>query len=150
MINPTLSTRPDDRWPQGNIGRRETCVVKNARIYLATHDGAVTKVGWGDLCLEQWRLLHEIAGDGIVLVAFEKGHGFPAGSYDSSEAPDATLDDLVPRLALALDRSTAVLLNRPASGGDTLGAVNLRAVDSDDTRDWVNGRLADLVAQSVS
>lgn len=148
VINPTLRTRSDDRWPHGNVGREDTCVVKNARIYLATHDGEVTKVGWGDLCLEQWHLLHELAQDGIVLVAFENRHGVPPGSHDRSEAPDATLDDVVPGLALALDRSAAVLLNRPASWGGTLGAANLPAVSRDETSGWVKRRLADLVDPS--
>jgi hypothetical protein len=142
VTTPNVSTRFVARWPQGMIGLRHTRIVKNARIYLATSDREVTKIGWGDLGLEQWHILHDIAGNGLVLVAFERRHGISPSSCGMPEAHE-TLDDLVPALALGLDRTTAVVLNYQESGRGTLGAVSLPAVPRDETRTWVLGRLAD-------
>jgi hypothetical protein len=146
--NPTITTRYADRWPQGLVGLRHTRIVKNARLYLATPDGQVAKIGWGDLGLEQWHTLHAIAGDGLVLVARENRHGNPVGHYDRSDAPDATLEDLIPGLVLALDRTTAVLLNHDDPERHTLGAVSLPAVDREQTRAWLVDRLAELTAHA--
>lgn len=144
VINPKLATHFDRRWPQGMVGRRETLVVKNSRIYLASPDGLVTKIGWGDLCLERWHILREVTRDGIGLVAFENRHGTPPNRYDPSEGDEATLEDLIPGLALALNSDTAVLLNHPDPDLHTLGAVSLPALGRRATRMWVAERLADL------
>lgn len=147
MKNPTLTTRFDSRWPQGMIGPRDTRIVKNARIYLAATDGQVAKIGWGDVCLEQWALLREIAADGMCLVAFECTFGTALSWYDQPEATDATFEDLVPGLAIALDRVTAVLLNYPAPPGrHTLGAITLPVLDRDTTKRWLADRLEALTA----
>jgi len=74
VLDQPITTRLDDRWPQGLVGRRDTRIVKNARIYSATADEQVVKVGWGDLCLEQWHELRAMCGEGLLLVAFESGH----------------------------------------------------------------------------
>jgi hypothetical protein len=47
--NPKLTTRYDGRWPQGLVGLRHSRIVKNARLFIATSDGQVAKIGWGDL-----------------------------------------------------------------------------------------------------
>lgn len=145
MFNPTLTTRLDDRWPQGMVGRRDTRIVKNARIYLATGDGQVTKVAWGDLGLEQWHILRGFATDGLVLVASENAPGMPLTWYHQSEAADATFDVLIPGLVLALDSGCAVLLNRLDSERHTLGAVSLPAFDRQATHTWLAERLAMLM-----
>jgi hypothetical protein len=145
VFNPTLTTRLDDRWPQGMVGRRDTRIIKNARIYLATGDGQVTKLAWGDLGLEQWHILREFAADGLVLVASENAPGMPLTWYHRSEAADATFDVLIPGLMLALDRDCAVLLNHPDPERHTLGAISLPAFGRQATRTWLKERLAMLM-----
>jgi hypothetical protein len=142
LIDLPLTTRFDDRWPQGIVGKRATRVLKNARVYLAEGDASIVKIGWGDLCLEQWGLLRTICGDGLLLVAFEPNPS------ERSEAPDATLADLLPRLALALDSSAAVLLNHPDPEFHTLGALSLPAFDREQTPDWVAARFAELTERA--
>jgi hypothetical protein len=138
VLDQLITIRFDDRWPQGIVGSRDTRIIKNARIYLATTDEQVIQVGWGDLCLEQWHLLRAICGEELLLVAFE------ASSDDPSRAPGATLADLVPQLVLALDSTSAVLLNHPDPGRHTLGALSLLALDPAQTRGWVADRLTAL------
>lgn len=146
MLNPKLTTRLDDRWPHGAIGRRRaTIVAKNARLYLATPDGQVAKVGFGDVGLEAWHRLEAIAEDGLLLVCHSSTYGTRLAWYYEPEAEDATFEDLIPGLALALDPTNAVLLNFPTSGRHTLGAIHLDALDRDATRTWLARRLAALL-----
>ena len=146
MINPPLATRLDPRWPDGLIGRRDTRILKNARLYLATPDGQIAKFGWGDLDLERWHLLREISNDGLGLVARQATHGRPPGRNDPdpSETADATFDDLIDALALALDHDTAVLLNHHTPGRQTLGAISLPALTPEETHSWLADRLDTL------
>lgn len=144
MLDAKITSRPDQRWPQGMVGRRDTRIVKNARLYLATADGAVNKVGWGDLCLEQWHVLRAISTEGLVLVASETAPGSPYDWYQLSEAADARLEDLIRGLVLALDSDGAVLLNHTDTERHTLGAVCLPAITRQQTTAWLAGRLAIL------
>lgn len=144
MINPKLTTGLDSRWPQGHVGSRVTRVVKNARIYVATPDQQVIKIGWGDLDLEQWHLLREITADGIGLVAAESAYGMPSSWYRQSEAADATLELLIPGLVLALDQESVVLLNHADPDRHVLGALSLPAIGRQETPSWLAARLAEL------
>ena len=146
MTNPKLTVRFDQRWLHGVVGRRDTRIVKNARLYLATSDGQVTKVGWGDLCLEQWHLLRQVTRGGLGLVAFENSHGTPPHWRDPSEEADATLKDLIPGLALGLAHDGTVLLNHPDPDRHTLGAISLPALDRQQTPVWLAERLDNLTA----
>ena len=149
MINPPLASHPDPRWPSGLIARRETRIIKNARFYLATPDRKISKVGWGDLDLEHWHLLREISNAGLGLVARQATHGRPPDRRqpDPSETDQATLEDLIDAVALALDRRTAVLLNHHTPGRQTLGAISLPALTPEETRPWLASRL-DTLARS--
>lgn len=144
MLDTKLTTRFDQRWPQGMVGRRVTRIVKNARLYLATADGQIAKFGWGDVCLEHWHILREITGDGLGLVAFENSHGIPPNSHDASEVAGGTLEDLIPGLAIALDSTSVALLNHSDPDRPTLGAISFPALDRRETRSWIADRLANL------
>ena len=141
-----LQTRFDTRWPQGVIGLRETRIVHNARIYCIS-DAGIAKIGWGDLSIEQFSVLRDIANEdgGLVLVAYQSTFGSVLRGYDQPENPDASLADLVSGLALALDSVSARLLNFPATDRQqTLGALTLPALSREDTRIWLDQLLADL------
>jgi hypothetical protein len=147
-VDTQLQTRFDSRWPQGVIGLRETGIVHNARIYhVSDSDAAIAKIGWGDLAIEQFGTLRDIAAEdgGLVLVAYQNTLGTALAWYDQPENPEATLADLVAGLALALDRTSARLLNFPTSDSrQTLGALTLPALDREETPVWLHQRLAEL------
>lgn len=129
-----ITVRPDPRWPEGVISRRDTRIIRNARIYLATPDGHVVQVGYGDVGLEQWHHLDRLAVDGLVLVARE-----------GLDAPrPATLEDLLLELRLGLDRRSIMLLGFPDSGPHVLGPLRLPAVAGDRTGAWITERMQDL------
>ena len=144
MLDTKLTTRFDQRWPQGMVGRRATRIVKNARLYLATADGQIAQFGWGDLCLEHWHILREITGDGLGLVAFENSHGILPNLHDASEVAGGTLEQLIPGLALALESTSVVLLNHPDPDQPTLGVLSSPALDRQQTRAWLAERFTSL------
>jgi hypothetical protein len=102
--------------PQGPVGRRGHPHHQECEELCATTHWQIVKVGWGDLCLEQWHRLRTVGGDDLLLVDVEP-----------SPRPvryEATVTGLASTARCRLDSSSAVLLNHRDPDRHTLGVCS--------------------------